>query len=200
MARNLDFAKNQLEKRELMGDRPEKAAKDVNNMGAMEVIKEAEKTQQEDLKAVVRMQRMVEDTEDVGLETNIKLKLQTEQMKSINNDVYSVGETMKRADKLVNQIGKRLATDKMIACLILTILFFVFLIIVLKSFGYGGTDINGNVIKIDCNLDITKTQKQCIEIAAAIAGGGRRRRGTERSAVAARQALIASEAFPLEGH
>jgi len=42
-----------------MGDRAEQEAKNVSNMGAMEIIQEAEKTQQDDLKAVVRMQQMV---------------------------------------------------------------------------------------------------------------------------------------------
>jgi hypothetical protein len=59
LSRGLEFAKQQLEKRELMGDRAEQEAKNVSNMGAMEIIQEAEKTQQEDLKAVVRMQQMV---------------------------------------------------------------------------------------------------------------------------------------------
>mmetsp|Transcript_33422 Transcript_33422/g.65192 ORF Transcript_33422/g.65192 Transcript_33422/m.65192 type:complete len:283 (+) Transcript_33422:72-920(+) len=185
LTRSLAYAKATLEKRELMGDRADKQqeGKDPTSMGAKQLVQEAEKTQQEDLKAVTRMQQMVEDTEDVGVETNIKLKLQTEQMKNIQVDVYSVNETMKRADKLVNHLSKRLATDKLIVCLLFAIMLGIFMIIVAKSLGAGDQiGVNGDVIKIDCSLDITKTHKQCLEIAAKMVaensgrGGGRRAR------------------------
>ena len=92
LTRALEFAKNTLEKRELFGDAAEKkaAGMDIGSMEAKQIIAEADKVQQDDLKAVRRMQQMVEDTEEVGVETNIKLKMQTEQLKNIQIDVYSV--------------------------------------------------------------------------------------------------------------
>ena len=54
-------------------------------------------------------------------------------------------ESMTRANKLANDIGKRLMTDRLIACMLLTLLFLIFIIIVMKSFGYGTETIDGQV-------------------------------------------------------
>jgi hypothetical protein len=54
-------------------------------------------------------------------------------------------ETVNRANKLANDIGKRLMTDRLIACMLLTLLFLIFIIIVMKSFGYGTETIDGQV-------------------------------------------------------
>lgn len=67
---------------------------------------------------------------------------------------------MKRADKLANDIGKRLMTDRLIACMILTLLFLIFIIIVMKSFGYGSTDINGQVISVAPNPNTADVHTQ----------------------------------------
>jgi pyruvate/2-oxoglutarate dehydrogenase complex dihydrolipoamide dehydrogenase (E3) component len=72
----------------------------------------AQKTQEEDKEGVLRMQRMVQQSEDVGIATNVKLKTQTEQLKNIGVDVANVNARMKDANKLLNQIGRRMETDK----------------------------------------------------------------------------------------
>jgi len=48
------------------------------------------------------MQRMVQQSEDVGIATNVKLKMQTEQLKNIGVDVANVNARMKDANKLLN--------------------------------------------------------------------------------------------------
>ncbi len=72
----------------------------------------AQKTQEEDKEGILRMQRMVQQSEDVGIATNVKLKTQTEQLKNIGVDVANVNARMKDANKLLNQIGRRMETDK----------------------------------------------------------------------------------------
>ena len=72
----------------------------------------AQKTQEEDKEGILRMQRMVQQSEDVGIATNVKLKMQTEQLKNIGVDVANVNARMKDAHKLLNQIGRRMETDK----------------------------------------------------------------------------------------
>jgi hypothetical protein len=86
----LAFSRTSHEKRQLMGDRPEQKGKDVSAMAAAQIIEEAKKTQEQDIEAVNRMKRMVDDSESVGVETNIKLKLQTEQLKNIHVEVDTV--------------------------------------------------------------------------------------------------------------
>ena len=72
----------------------------------------AQKTQEEDKEGIARMQRMVHESEEIGVATNIKLKMQTEQLKTIGVDVATVQARMKDANKLLNQMGRRMATDK----------------------------------------------------------------------------------------
>ena len=86
----LAFARTSHEKRELMGNRGDQKGKDVSAMAAAELIQEAKKTQEQDLEAVNRMKKMVEASEEVGVEANIKLKLQTEQLKNIHVEVDTV--------------------------------------------------------------------------------------------------------------
>jgi len=175
LTRSLNYAAAQAEKEELVGDRPEKKGPDHRN--AEELIEEAKKTQAQDSKAVLRMQQMVNDSEMAGVETNIKLKQQTEQLKNIHVDVNTVGANMKVADKLLNQIGRRIMTDKLIACVILLLLLGMLGILVVKSLGLdkGATDVagaGGQYYAIDCSLDITKTYRQCQELAEQNKGQG----------------------------
>ncbi len=72
----------------------------------------AQRTQEEDKEGIARMQRMVHESEEIGVATNIKLKMQTEQLKTIGVDVATVQARMKDANKLLNQMGRRMATDK----------------------------------------------------------------------------------------
>ena len=50
----------------------------------------AKKTQEEDKEGILRMHRMVNDSEEIGIATNVKLKTQTEQLKNISVDVATV--------------------------------------------------------------------------------------------------------------
>uniref|UniRef100_A0A7S0NDW1 t-SNARE coiled-coil homology domain-containing protein n=1 Tax=Hanusia phi TaxID=3032 RepID=A0A7S0NDW1_9CRYP len=156
--RNLNYAKSLVEKAELMGDRDQNPTSAADGKNAKELIEMAKQTQVTDVEAMMRMQRMINESEETGMETNIKLKTQTEQLKNIHADVHTVSARMRTAEKLVNQIGRRLATDKLIACIILILLLLILAIIVVKALGLDqkGTaqvvGAGGYVYYIDCNL------------------------------------------------
>jgi len=136
--RNLTFARSMAEKSELM-DGNTANGKNVEGMSAAQLIEEAKKTQQQDAVALDGMIRMVDNSEEIGVQTNIKLRAQTEQIKAINEDVSKVQANMKRADKLLNQMGRRIMTDKLLALLLLALVIGILVVIILKATGYGGS-------------------------------------------------------------
>mmetsp|Transcript_56152 Transcript_56152/g.114831 ORF Transcript_56152/g.114831 Transcript_56152/m.114831 type:complete len:279 (-) Transcript_56152:365-1201(-) len=170
LTRNLNYAATVAEKEALVGDRPAKP-EGPNARNAAELIEAAKETQEKDAMAVQRMNKLVADSEVAGIDTNIKLKQQTEQLKNIHADVNTVSANMKVAEKLLNQIGRRLVTDKLIACVILLLLLGIIGILVVKSLGLdkSSTDVEGaggQYYAIDCSLDITKTYRACQDLLA----------------------------------
>mmetsp|Transcript_57355 Transcript_57355/g.119941 ORF Transcript_57355/g.119941 Transcript_57355/m.119941 type:complete len:326 (-) Transcript_57355:2-979(-) len=170
--RNLVFARTMAEKEALM-EGSTAGPKPGEGLSAAQLIEEAKKTQAEDSAALDRMARMVDDSEAIGVQTNVKLKVQTETMKSINDDIHTVQSNMKRADKLLNQIGRRLMTDKLIACLLLLLLIGIVVLVAVRALRLDKsgpvTLQNSNIViyngfEIDCSLDFTKTHKQCVEL------------------------------------
>mmetsp|Transcript_13697 Transcript_13697/g.33007 ORF Transcript_13697/g.33007 Transcript_13697/m.33007 type:complete len:173 (-) Transcript_13697:183-701(-) len=95
---------------------------------------------------------------EIGTDTNLDLKRQTEQMSNTNADVVGVQNEMKRAGKVTRQIARRLATDKIIICLVLILILVIIAVVVIKSLGW---DLQGDGT-IDCYLDVTQTYAECI--------------------------------------
>ena len=77
---------------ELFGALLEKQKESENGQGkdAQQLIKDAKSTQSQSIAAVNRMQVLVNESEDIGINTNAKLKIQTEQMGNIKSDVDKV--------------------------------------------------------------------------------------------------------------
>jgi uncharacterized membrane protein YoaK (UPF0700 family) len=78
---------------------------------------------------------MVESAEAMALDTNVALRTQTEQMRTTNAGISDVNSTLHRADKLMRDIARRLATDKMIMCMVLVLILAIISIAVLKGVG-----------------------------------------------------------------
>ena len=89
MTRNLNFVKSSVEKEDLMSGGTKKD-EELDKKSAKELIEMAQKTQEQDKEGVKRMQQMVQDSEAIGIATNIKLKMQTEQIKNVQVDVATV--------------------------------------------------------------------------------------------------------------
>ena len=85
----------------------------------------------------MRSNRVVEDTIAVGQQTAAMLGEQTHQMEKIVNDLDEIHFSMKKAQKLIRDITRSMATDKCILAFLLLIVGGVVAIIVLKVFHLG---------------------------------------------------------------
>ncbi|PNX97646.1 putative plant SNARE 11-like protein [Trifolium pratense] len=83
--------------------------------------------------AIERGKRIVQDTINVGTETAAALKAQTEQMSRVVNELDSIHFSIKKASKLVKEIGRQVATDKCIMTLLFLIVIGVIAIIIVKT-------------------------------------------------------------------
>lgn len=91
--------------------------------------------------AIERGKRIVQDTVNVGTETAAALKAQTEQMSRVVNELDSIHFSIKKASKLVKEIGRQVATDKCIMALLFLIVIGVVAIIIVKLVHPGNKDI-----------------------------------------------------------
>ncbi|KAJ4846816.1 putative plant SNARE 11 [Turnera subulata] len=91
--------------------------------------------------AIERGKKIVQDTINVGTETAAALKAQTEQMSRIVNELDSIHFSIKKASKLVKEIGRQVATDKCIMALLTLIVIGVIAIIIVKLVNPNNKDI-----------------------------------------------------------
>ncbi|KAM1158711.1 hypothetical protein ACFX19_032537 [Malus domestica] len=82
--------------------------------------------------AIERSKKVVHETINVGTETTQALKAQTEQMSRIVNELDSIHFSIKKASKLVKEIGRQVATDRCIMGLLVLIVIGVIAIIIVK--------------------------------------------------------------------
>lgn len=91
--------------------------------------------------AIDRAKKVVHETVNVGTETAATLKAQTEQMSRIVNELDSIHFSLKKASKLVKELGRQVATDKCIMALLFLIVMGVVAIIIVKIVNPHNKDI-----------------------------------------------------------
>ncbi|XP_072090518.1 novel plant SNARE 12-like [Arachis hypogaea] len=101
-------------------------------MSNQELINVGMKQMDETDHAIERSKQVIHQTIEVGSQTTTTLKGQTEQMGRIVNELDSIQFSIKKALKLVKEIGKQVATDKCIMLLLVLIVYGVIAVIVLK--------------------------------------------------------------------
>ncbi|EKX46088.1 hypothetical protein GUITHDRAFT_138563 [Guillardia theta CCMP2712] len=154
----VESTKNIIAKRELMKGAVKKPIIDETTSGN-EIIEEGKKVQQNTANALFRTGKLVDEMEKMGTETNMNLKGQTEQIRQTNSDVESVQGNLKRATKQIRDIGRKLATDKLIMCLVLLLILAIIGVIVGRSLGITP---GSSVSSIDCALVFTQTTAECL--------------------------------------
>ncbi|GKV10757.1 hypothetical protein SLEP1_g22077 [Rubroshorea leprosula] len=82
--------------------------------------------------AIDRAKKVVHETINVGTETAAALKAQTEQMSRVVNELDSIHFSLKKASKLVRELGRQVATDRCIMALLFLIVMGVIAIIIVK--------------------------------------------------------------------
>lgn len=88
-----------------------------------------------------RSKKVVQDTVNIGEQTALTLKSQTEQMSRIVNELDTIQFSIKKASQLVKEISRQLATDKCIVVFLLLIVCGVIAIIVVKVVNPKNDDI-----------------------------------------------------------
>ncbi|TKY49600.1 putative plant SNARE 12 [Spatholobus suberectus] len=104
----------------------------ASEMSNQELINAGVKTMDETDQAIERSKQVVHQTIEVGTQTAVTLKGQTEQMGRIANELDSIQFSIKKASQLVKEIGRQVATDKCIMLLLLIIVCGVIAVIVVK--------------------------------------------------------------------
>ncbi|WOL18162.1 plant SNARE 11-like [Canna indica] len=91
--------------------------------------------------AIERSKKVVEETINVGAETSAALKAQTEQMSRIVNELDSIHFSIKKASKLVKELGRQIATDRCIMAMLFLIVIGVVAIVIVKIVHPNNKDI-----------------------------------------------------------
>ncbi|KAK9086206.1 hypothetical protein Syun_028600 [Stephania yunnanensis] len=121
--------------------RAEENVQMASSMSNQELIDAGKKKMDETDQAIERSKMVVENTIEVGAQTGVKLKGQTEQMGRIVNELDTVQFSIKKASQLVKEIGRKVATDKCIMLFLLLIVCGVIAIIVVKIVNPNNKDI-----------------------------------------------------------
>ncbi|KAF6154943.1 hypothetical protein GIB67_018380 [Kingdonia uniflora] len=101
-------------------------------MSNQELIDAGNRKMSETDQAIERSKQVVHQTIEVGAQTGVALKGQTEQMGRIVNELDTIHFSIKKATQLVKEIGRQVATDKCIMLFLLLIVCGVIAIIIVK--------------------------------------------------------------------
>ncbi|KAK4801168.1 hypothetical protein SAY86_021655 [Trapa natans] len=104
----------------------------ASSMTNQELVDAGKKTMDETDQVIERSKKVVEQTIEVGSQTAVTLKGQTEQMGRIVNDLDTIQFSIKKASQLVKEIGRQVATDKCIMLFLFLIVCGVIAIIIVK--------------------------------------------------------------------
>ncbi|KAH7573901.1 hypothetical protein JRO89_XS03G0223800 [Xanthoceras sorbifolium] len=110
-------------------------------MSNQELIGAGKKTMDETDQAIERSKMVVEQTIEVGTQTAVTLKGQTDQMGRIVNELDTIQFSIKKASQLVKEIGRQVATDKCIMLFLFLIVCGVIAIIIVKIVNPNNKDI-----------------------------------------------------------
>ena len=91
-----------------------KAAFSIEGKGNDELLAAAMNIQDKSFESLGRTRNMIEASKQVGADTIEELRRQRDQIKDIEKEVDNIDSNLRRAEKLVFEFSRRLATDKII--------------------------------------------------------------------------------------
>jgi len=107
-----------------------------------QAVAAAESMQEESSKSVMRSMKMVLQAEQIGIATLDEMHKQEEQMDRIEEVVYDIQADLKRSKKLVVQMARSAASDRLIWILCALITVAIMVMIVLAATGKDGGQLN----------------------------------------------------------
>lgn len=87
--------------------------------------------------ALIRSERLVNDTIAIGAQTAETLQLQGKQLERVADDLDEIHFSMRKAKQVLRDMARGLATDKCIMFFLLLVVVGVVVVIVLKVTGVG---------------------------------------------------------------
>ncbi|CAF2095467.1 novel plant SNARE 11 [Brassica rapa] len=113
----------------------------ASNMSNQELMNKGNSMMDDTDQAIERGKKIVQETINVGTDTSAALKAQTDQMSRVVNELDSIHFSLKKASKLVKEIGRQVATDKCIMAFLCLIVIGVIAIIIVKIVNPNNKDI-----------------------------------------------------------
>ncbi|KAL1830001.1 hypothetical protein DCAR_0209400 [Daucus carota subsp. sativus] len=137
VAQKKQYASSLENKRADLFERPDNSPTENNGllasaMSNQELVDHGHKMMDETDQSIERSKQVIAETVEVGTETAATLKAQTEQMSRIVNELDSINFSIKKASKLVKEIGRQFATDRCIVFMLFLIVLGVIAILIVK--------------------------------------------------------------------
>lgn len=114
---------------------------EIRAMKTSEMIELGHKNIQETDEALLRSERLVNDTIAIGAQTAETLQTQGNQLVKISNDLDEIHFSMKKAKQVIRDIARGIATDKCIMFFLLLVVVGIIVIVVLKITGVGDVNV-----------------------------------------------------------
>ena len=118
--KDFKWAKSDNNRSELLGDRVDG---DPNKMDGDTMLKAAVDIQGKTEVSLGKTKQMVDTSKEVGMAISGELEKQRDQIRDITDEMMSIEDKLKRADRLIRNFTKRMMTDKVIMC-------FTFLVVI----------------------------------------------------------------------
>lgn len=147
-AHNNDFSKQGIEMTELLGPK-----KNLNDMTEQELVNRGDEHLDEMEERAKRIKGYLHEAKDMMVEINQEIYRQKEVMQFTIEESQDTQSLLKRSKSMVKYFQKTLQTDKMICCLMITIMLALCVVIVLGMMGKGGGNIDENLLPPINNSD-----------------------------------------------
>ncbi|CAN6173596.1 unnamed protein product [Urochloa humidicola] len=113
----------------------------ASNMTNQQLMDQGNQLMNETDQAIARSKQTVQETINVGTETAAALKAQAKQMSRVVNELDSIHFSIKKASKLVKEIGRQVATDRCIMAMLFLIVAGVIAVIIVRIVNPHNKDI-----------------------------------------------------------
>ena len=117
------------------------SVEEIRAMQTSEMIELGRKNIDETDEALLRSERLVNDTIAIGAQTAETLQTQGNQLVKISNDLDEIHFSMQKAKQVIRDIARGLATDKCIMFFLLLVVIGIIVIVVLKITGVGNVNV-----------------------------------------------------------
>jgi SNARE protein len=110
-------------------------------MGTQDLMEMGRKNIKETDQSLIRSERLVNDTISIGAQTAETLQVQGQQLSKISNDLDDIHFSMKKAQQVIRDMARGLATDKCLMGFLLLVVIAIVVVIVLKITGVGNVKV-----------------------------------------------------------